>query len=549
MKRLLPILNSGFVALLLDVPLVAVLAFGTIAIGTSFPAFNLFDVVSRLLPGEIIISTIELMVKVIRALNLGPTDTAAKTAERLMAVVLFTVVLGITSLIFFALARRQVDRSRRSQIIMGIVFAAVVLVVIILLAGQDSTITVTPLLNASWLSLIFLIWGLAHGITQARLTNLPLQPNTANTSSGAASDAVQAAIATQQGLSRRQFLLELGGASAVITLIGAGLDLSLTKPLASASPIAATEAASADSSGVLPAPGTRPEYTPLAHHYRIDINAGSGPHLDESTYKLDISGLVDNPVQLSLTDLRTQFKSMDQIITMSCISNPVAGDLISTIRWTGLSMQDLVSLVKPQPEATYIRLTAADGFSEVVGLDVIRNDARVMLSYAWDGQPLTQEHGFPLRIHIPDRYGMKQPKWITKMEFISQWEPGYWVERGWDREARVRATAVIDTVAKDQLIQQNGQQLVPIGGIAWAGARGISKVEVKVDNGDWTPAQLRNPLSDKAWVIWRYNWPFQAGNHSFAVRSFEKDGTPQIDTVADTFPSGATGIHSVTSNL
>jgi hypothetical protein len=145
---------------------------------------------------------------------------------------------------------------------------------------------------------------------------------------------------------------------------------------------------------------------------------------------------------------------------------------------------------------------------------------------------------------------MKQPKWITKMEFIDAWEPGYWVQRGWDKDAFVRTTSVIDVVATANVYTVNGTKMVPIGGMAWSGARGISKVEVKVDDGAWTSVQLRKPpLSDKTWILWRYDWPFTAGLHTFYVRCAEADGTPQIETDADVEWSGATGIDSVTATL
>jgi hypothetical protein len=117
-----------------------------------------------------------------------------------------------------------------------------------------------------------------------------------------------------------------------------------------------------------------------------------------------------------------------------------------------------------------------------------------MLTYAWDGLPLPEKHGFPLRVYIPDRYGMKQPKWIESIEVTDHWEPGYWVVRGWDREARMKATSVIDTIATNMMIAQPSQEMrLPIGGIAHAGVRGISKVELRVDNGEWMPAELRTP--------------------------------------------------------
>jgi hypothetical protein len=163
---------------------------------------------------------------------------------------------------------------------------------------------------------------------------------------------------------------------------------------------------------------------------------------------------------------------------------------------------------------------------------------------------LLTEHGFPLRIYIPDRYGMKQPKWIESIEAIDHAEDGYWVTRGWDREARMKATSVIDAVAVDMMIgQATPDTRIPVGGIAHAGARGISKVEVQVDGGEWRAAQLRTPLSDRTWVIWRYDWPFEKGKHTFTVRCFDGNGAPQILQEAPPHPSGASGLHSKSSML
>jgi hypothetical protein len=160
--------------------------------------------------------------------------------------------------------------------------------------------------------------------------------------------------------------------------------------------------------------------------------------------------------------------------------------------------------------------------------------------------PLPVEHGFPLRIYIPDLYGMKQPKWIESIEATDRWEPGYWVVRGWDEVARMKATSVIDTVGTDMnIIRADRGTPVPIGGIAHAGARGISRVEVRVDDDPWQKATLRTPLSELTWVLWRYDWPFQPGRHTFAVRCYDGSDTPQIVTPAPPEPSGATGLHGV----
>jgi DMSO/TMAO reductase YedYZ molybdopterin-dependent catalytic subunit len=299
---------------------------------------------------------------------------------------------------------------------------------------------------------------------------------------------------------------------------------------------------------VQPVPGTRPELTPLEQHYRIDINT-TPPTIDGSRWRLAVDGLVQRPLSLSLDDLR-RYAPLHQFITLACISNPVGGDLTSTTRWTGVSMKGLLPDLHLKPNATHLKIRSADGFFEVLALDAVQADERVMLTYAWDGLPLAAEHGFPLRIYIPDHYGMKQPKWIDSIEATDHWEEGYWVLRGWSKEARMKATSVIDTVGMSMMvIDPNAKTIVPIGGIAHAGARGISKVQVRVDDGPWEDAQLRKPLSGLTWVIWRYNWPFQAGQHTFTVRCVDGSGTPQIETPAPVRPDGASGLHSKTQIL
>ncbi|MGD2158610.1 MAG: hypothetical protein PVG32_17150, partial [Anaerolineales bacterium] len=134
-------------------------------------------------------------------------------------------------------------------------------------------------------------------------------------------------------------------------------------------------------------------------------------------------------------------------------------------------------------------------------------------------------------------------------EVTDEYREGYWVERGWDEVAQVKTTSVIDTVAVDSVYESGDQRFVPIGGIAFSGDRGISKVEVRVNGGPWQTAQLRTPLSETTWVIWRYDWPFQEGSHTFEVRCAEGDGTPQIEESTKARPDGSTGIHSREADL
>ena len=235
---------------------------------------------------------------------------------------------------------------------------------------------------------------------------------------------------------------------------------------------------------------------------------------------------------------------------MACISNPVGGSLTSSLKWTGVSFQKILDEIKPTSDAVALKIVGADNFDEYVMLDLLREDDRAMLAYWWDDQPLPTANGFPLRSHIPDRFGMKQPKWITDIEVVTAHEEGYWVRRGWSAEAIARATSVVDTVAAEAVFKEGDVWYVPVGGIAWAGDRGISKVEVRVDGGDWMEAKLRAPLSDRMWTIWRYDWAFTEGQHKFEVRCMEGDGvTPQLEGDRPTRPDGATGIEELNEAL
>jgi hypothetical protein len=219
--------------------------------------------------------------------------------------------------------------------------------------------------------------------------------------------------------------------------------------------------------------------------------------------------------------------------------------LISTSNWTGVRLSDVLKDLGLRPEAVALVINAADGFYESVEMQDML-DPRTLLVYGMNGDTLPVEHGFPLRIYIPNRYGMKQPKWITSIEAVDHNGPGYWVDRGWSAEARPQIVSVIDTVAKDQV--ENGH--VPVGGIAWAGDRGIRQVQVQVDNGEWTEATLRTPpLSGLTWILWRYDWPIVRGRHTFRVRATDGTGALQIEQPHDTFPDGATGYHSVTLTI
>ncbi|MBA3869456.1 MAG: molybdopterin-dependent oxidoreductase [Anaerolineae bacterium] len=512
-------------------------------VGTVFVPFDIFDWVNRVAPGDLIRFGIETMVKIITTLNLGQLSTAAKTAENAMAILgMFATGIVVSAILYQLLPRIKTSQVPTAGLIAGLVIG---IPVMLISRTVDINSTQSEFVNAIWILLGFIVWGLAlsgiyNRLTAARVTNAPQD------------DMVEA-------IDRRQFLVRFGGATAAITLVGAGLGAALRRSAAPANQVAsvsgtgtsanaaplqawsATHKLPNDGDPVIPAPGTRPELTPVAEHYRIDINS-IPPTISESEWTLSIGGLVDAPYTLTLADLKSKYTASDQFITLACISNPLAGELTGTTRWTGISLKQLVADMKLKPNATHLKITSADNFDEFVDLDTINKDERVMLTYEWDGLPLAVDHGFPLRVYIPNHYGMKQPKWITTIEAVDSWQPGWWVRRGWDKDAIMDATSVIDTIAVNNVVTgKDNAKLIPIGGMAHAGSRGISKVELKIDDADWVEAELRKPMSEVTWVIWRYDWPFASGSHNFTVRCTDGAGTAQVMDEAGPGPGGATG--------
>lgn len=523
---------GALAGLLLTIPLVAIFWFADAFLGTPFVPFDVLDWAARNLPGGLITFAIDTMVTIITALQLGETSTAAKAAEQIMGIAGMVITGVVIAAIFFVLARRRGDSRLDFQagLIPGLVFG---LPVALLSNDVNFSALTGPAVNFLWIVVAFAGWGLALAALYNAL--LAVAPDTGEPEG-----------VTAEPIDRRSFLLRMGGAAATITVVGAGVGAFLRQGGGTASPVRYASSTGAplpnEDAAVQPVPGTRPELTPVQDHYRIDISSRP-PVFEEATWTLPVTGMVDNPLELTLADLRSDFRPMDQYLTLSCISNRIGGDLIGTQKWTGFSLQDLLKRARVQENAQFLRIFGGDGFHETVDIDLINADERVMLAYAWDDQPLPERNGFPLRIYIPDRYGMKQPKWITGIEVVEDYEEGYWVTRGWDEQALMQTTSVIDVVGTDQAFINDGITYIPVGGIAHAGDRSISAVEIRMDEGEWQEAQLRDPLSDKTWVLWRFDMPFSEGRHRIEVRSVDGEGEPQIETVRGTRPSGATGIH------
>ncbi|MFW6074573.1 MAG: molybdopterin-dependent oxidoreductase, partial [Chloroflexota bacterium] len=283
-------------------------------------------------------------------------------------------------------------------------------------------------------------------------------------------------------------------------------------------------------------------YTPVGAFYVVSKNI-TDPTVDSTEWSLEIDGKVDNPMTLSYTDIMSR-ETTEFASTLECISNRVGGSYISNTTWTGFPLRDLLEEAGIQDGVVDIRLEAADGYTESIPLDeAMQSDT--MLVYLMDGEPLTDDHGYPLRLIVPNIFGMKNVKWITKIEPIDYDYMGYWQERDWSDVATVVTMSRIDIPGHEEEFTIG--ETVQIGGVAFAGDRGISRVEVSVDGGEtWNDADLSDAPSDLTWRLWRYDHEAnEPGTHRILVRATDGDGETQTETERDPLPDGATGWDSI----
>ena len=288
--------------------------------------------------------------------------------------------------------------------------------------------------------------------------------------------------------------------------------------------------------------GPAPEITPVDNFYVVSKNF-SDPVVDAQGWSLKVGGLVDRPLKLSLSDLRALAGS-SEYVTMECVSNDVGGGLMSTGSFTGVRLRDLLTTAGAKAQGTWVAFTARDGYSESIPVSLVQGAPEIMVAYDLDGAPLAMSHGFPARIVIPGHYGMKGPKWLDRIDLVTHESGGYWEQQGWDHNAIVKTTARIDT-PKDADVIKLGP--VAISGVAFAGTRGINKVEVSTNGGgSWSPAPFRPPLSTLTWVLWTVDWtPTSEGAYRIMARATDGTGAPQDQRSAASYPSGASGYHTI----
>lgn len=289
--------------------------------------------------------------------------------------------------------------------------------------------------------------------------------------------------------------------------------------------------------------GLSPEVTPQGKLYVVSKNlAIFDPNLKGRPYSLEVGGLVAKPLKLSLEELKA-LPASHLWNTLVCISNPVGGDLIGSARWTGVPVKLLLDRAGVKPQARWLVFEAADGYRE--SLPLAELPAQALIAYAINGEELEPRHGYPTRLILPGRYGMKQPKWLTRILALEREEVGYWAQRGWSRKAVIRTLSRIDVPKPGELLKVGEEVL--IAGVAYAGGRPLERVEVSTDGGvTWHRAALKPPKGQFAWQLWALPWrPPTPGAYTLKVRAVEVGGRVQDSTYREPLPEGASGYHTV----
>jgi len=289
--------------------------------------------------------------------------------------------------------------------------------------------------------------------------------------------------------------------------------------------------------------GISPYVTPTEDFYRIDI-AAEIPQIDPADWSLRIDGLVDQPLEFTLDDLRAE-ELGERTVTISCVSNPIGGRYAGNARWTGVPLESLLDRAGVHDDADQIIGRSFTGWTGGFPRSVVGDGRTALVAVGMNGEPLPTRHGFPARLIVAGLYGyVSATKWLSNIE-LTRWDAfdGYWIDRGWAKEGPVKVTSRID-VPKGGLRVPSGT--VALGGVAWAPTRGISAVEIRIDDADeWIPAQLGDTVSDETWVQWSAALQLTPGTYSIDVRAYDGDGQPQHAGPKSVFPDGAEGYHRV----
>ncbi|MFE4831206.1 molybdopterin-dependent oxidoreductase [Streptomyces sp. NPDC056672] len=368
---------------------------------------------------------------------------------------------------------------------------------------------------------------------------------------GAGSPSSDAGISVVDGArqppGRRRFLALVGGAiGAAVVAVPGGRRLWAQRVAAARAavilPFPSSPAAPLPAKVSAGVPGVEPFVTRTADFYRIDT-ALTVPQMEPKDWGLRIHGRVKRPLTLTYEQLLAR-PMVERYITLACVSNEVGGELVGNARWLGVPIKDLLDEVEPDDEADQVVSRSVDGYTAGTPTAALRDGRDALLAVGMNGEPLPVEHGFPVRMVVPGLYGyVSATKWLTELE-LSRFSDfsAYWVRRDYAALAPVKTQSRIDTPAVGKRPKQG---LVMVAGVAWAQHRGVSAVEVRVDDGPWQQAQLAAVPSVDTWRQWSWPWQATPGEHRLQVRATDNTGQVQTGQAHKPLPDGATGWHTI----
>ncbi|MFB8002615.1 molybdopterin-dependent oxidoreductase [Nocardia sp. NPDC056000] len=287
--------------------------------------------------------------------------------------------------------------------------------------------------------------------------------------------------------------------------------------------------------------GVTPFVTDAADFYRVDT-ALQLPALTSADWRLRIHGMTDRTVEFDMDRLRMR-TAVERVITLTCVSNEVGGNLAGTARWLGYPIADLLAEAGIHSDADMLLSRSIDGFTIGTPLAAVLDGRDALLAVGMNGAPLPIAHGYPARLVVPGLYGyVSATKWVVDLE-LTRFDRvrAYWTERGWADRAPIKTASRIDVPAAFATVPAG---VVMVAGVAWAQGRGIDGVEVQVDDQPWETATLASEYSLDTWRQWTWRWDAAPGNHTLRVRATDRSGERQTDRRTPPFPSGSTGWHS-----
>jgi DMSO/TMAO reductase YedYZ molybdopterin-dependent catalytic subunit len=278
--------------------------------------------------------------------------------------------------------------------------------------------------------------------------------------------------------------------------------------------------------------------TPTDEFYEVDVN-NVNPNPSDGKWELSVTGEVEQEVTFDFEEL-TEMNVENRCLTLRCVGESLNGKKMDTAVWTGVPVRDLLEEASPDDSETCcVLVRAVDGYYQEFPLGALEAS---FLAVGMNGRRLPRGHGYPARLLVPGHWGEINVKWVSEIEVLDEEQKGYWEKRGW------HGTGPVNTVAKLHTVNRLGETAegtttVQVAGHAYAGTRGIERVEVSTDGGEtWTDADLSDPLpGEDVWRQWRYEWAAQPGDHEVVVRATDGEGTLQPEAFAQPFPSGATG--------